>query len=58
MNRYSMREKSGMGWTPRILLAILVLVILGAVGLAIYGGTLKPPHHTYTIEIPSSRFPT
>ena len=57
MNRYSMRESSGLGWTPRILLAILALVILGAIGLAIYGGTLKAPHHTYTIQIPNSRFP-
>ena len=48
----------GMGWTARLLLAILVLVILGAVGLGIYAGTLKPPKQTYTVVIPNSRFPS
>jgi hypothetical protein len=57
MNRYGTHE-GGMGWTPRILLAILVLVILGGIALGIYAGTLKPPHRSYTVEIPSSRFPS
>jgi hypothetical protein len=47
-----------MGWTARILLAILALVILGAIALGIYGSTIKPPHQTYTVVIPNSRFPT
>jgi hypothetical protein len=56
MERYGYRE-SGMGWTARIVLAILALVILGAIGLGIYGSTLKPPpHQTYTVVIPSTRF--
>jgi hypothetical protein len=54
----SIGYESGMGWTARILIAILVLVILGAIGLGVYAGTLKPPHHSYTIEIPNSRFPS
>ena len=45
-----------MSWTARIGLALLGLVILGAVGLAIYASTLKPPHHTYEQVIPSDRF--
>jgi hypothetical protein len=57
MSRLSSHD-SGMGWTARILLAILVLVILGAVGLGIYAGTLKPPKQTYTVVIPNSRFPS
>jgi hypothetical protein len=57
MDRYGHRE-GGMGWTARIVLAILALVILGAIGLGIYGSTLKPPHQTYTVVIPSSRFPS
>ncbi len=57
MSRYVGHE-GGMGWTARILLAIIVLVILGAVGLGIYAGTLKPPHQTYTVVIPNSRFPS
>jgi hypothetical protein len=39
-------------------LAILVLVILGGLALGIYAGTLKPPHQTYTVVIPNSRFPS
>ena len=57
MSRYSSLE-GGASWTVRILLAILVLAILGAVGLGIYGGTLKPPHRTYTVVIPNARFPS
>jgi hypothetical protein len=57
MERYGYRE-SGMGWTARIVLAILALVILGAIGLGIYGSTLKPPLQTYTVVIPSTRFPS
>ncbi|MBV9571118.1 MAG: hypothetical protein JO056_07750 [Alphaproteobacteria bacterium] len=55
MNKYG--GEGGMGWTARIVLAILGLVILGALGAGIYGSTLKPPHHTYTVVIPNSRFP-
>jgi hypothetical protein len=36
-----------MGWAGRIGLAILVLVIVAAGGLAWYAGTIKPPHRTY-----------
>lgn len=46
-------QDGGMGWTARILLAILLLLILGAVGLGIYAGTLKPPHQTYHVVIPN-----
>ena len=58
MNKYSGNREGGMGWTARIVLAILVLVILGAVGVGIYGSTLEPLHRTYTVDIPSSRFPS
>jgi hypothetical protein len=56
MNRYGTHE-GGMGWTPRILLAILVLVILGGLALGIYAGTLKPPYQAYTVVIPNARVP-
>lgn len=36
-----------MGWTARIGLAVVAILFLGAVALAIYAGTLKPPHRTY-----------
>jgi len=56
--RYLRSQDSGMGWTARIFLAILVLLILGAVGLGIYASTLSPPHHTYREVLPDSRFPS
>jgi hypothetical protein len=46
-----------MGWRARIAIAIVVLLILGAGGLAIYAGSIPPPHHTYEQVIPSNRFP-
>lgn len=45
-----------MGWTARIGLAFVVLLILGAVGLAIYASRLVPPHQTYQQVIPNDRF--
>jgi hypothetical protein len=56
MSRFSSHE-GGMGWTARILLAILALLILGGIGLGVYAGTIKPPHQAYTVVIPNSRFP-
>ncbi len=44
-----------MGWTARIALAFLVLLILGAAGLAIYASRLAPPHQTYEQVIPNDR---
>jgi hypothetical protein len=54
--RYLRSQDSGLGWTARILLAILALVILGAIALGIYAGTLRPPHQIYHVVIPSARF--
>jgi hypothetical protein len=46
-----------MGWPARIAVAILVLLILGAVALAIYAGSIPPPHHHYEQVIPIQRAP-
>ncbi|HEY1614546.1 MAG TPA: hypothetical protein VGF97_12725 [Rhizomicrobium sp.] len=46
-----------MGWTARIALAVLVLVILGAGALAFYASTLSPPHRTYEQVLSNDRFP-
>jgi hypothetical protein len=46
-----------MGWSARIGIAVLVLVIVGAAALAIYAGTLKPPHQTYQQVLSNDRFP-
>jgi len=45
-----------MGWPARIAIAILVLLIFGAVALAIYAGTIPAPHHHYEEVIPNNRF--
>jgi hypothetical protein len=45
-----------MGWTARIGLAVLAIFLMGAVGLAIYAGTLKPPHRTYEQVLSNDRF--
>jgi len=46
-----------MGWPARIAIAILVLLLLGAVALAIYAGTIPPPHRHYEIAIPVNGAP-
>ena len=46
-----------MGWAARIGLAVLVLLLLGAGGLAWYAGTLKPPHRTYHQVLSNDQFP-
>ena len=51
-------ERPHMGWSLRIAIAIVTLLILGAAALAIYAGTISPPHHTYEQAIPNDRFPT
>jgi hypothetical protein len=45
-----------MGWPARIAVAIFVLLILSAIALAIYAGTIAPPHHHYEEAIPNGRF--
>ena len=45
-----------MGWAARIGLAVLVLLIAGAGGLAWYAGTLKPPQRTYHQVLSNDRF--
>ncbi|HEX4159255.1 MAG TPA: hypothetical protein VHY79_12330 [Rhizomicrobium sp.] len=46
-----------MGWSLRIAVAIVGLLILGAAALAIYAGTISPPHRTYEQVISDDHFP-
>jgi hypothetical protein len=46
-----------MGWTARFGLGLLGLLVLGAAALAIYAGTLSPPHRTYEQVLSNDRFP-
>jgi hypothetical protein len=50
------RQVMNMGWSARLGLGILVLLVLGAGGLAWYGGTLQPPHRTYHQVLSNDRF--
>jgi hypothetical protein len=50
------KSERDMGWTARIGLGVLVLLVFGAAALAIYAGMLKPPHHTYEQVISNDRF--
>jgi len=50
------RQSEGMGWGARLGIGIVVLLIAGAVGLAIYAGTVKPPHHSFEQVLPNDRF--
>jgi hypothetical protein len=52
-NSYS---ESG-GWGLRIAIGAVVLVVLGAVGLAIYGGRVQPDTHKVEQIVPDDRFP-
>jgi hypothetical protein len=47
-----------MGLVARFAVVILVLVILGAGGLAVYAGSLSPPHQTYQQVLSNDRFPS
>jgi hypothetical protein len=51
-------ERQHMGWSLRIAIAIVALLVLGAAALTIYAGTISPPHRTYEQVIPNDRFPT
>jgi len=46
-----------MSWSVRIAIGVVVLLILGAGALAIYAGTIPPPHRTYQQVVPNDRFP-
>jgi hypothetical protein len=50
-------ERPHMGWSLRIAIAIVLLLILGAGALAIYAGTISPPHQHYEQVISNDRFP-
>ena len=56
-NRRAASNGCDMGWTLRIVMAVAVLLVLGAGALAIYAGNISPPHRTYEQVISNDRFP-
>ena len=51
------RSESG-DWGGRIAIGIAVLLILAAIGLTIYGGTVRPQQHAIEQVLPNDRFPS
>ncbi|HEY0107585.1 MAG TPA: hypothetical protein VGB91_16000 [Rhizomicrobium sp.] len=51
--RSSYQESSG--WGLRIAIAVAVLMVAGAVGLAIYGGRVQPQAHPVEQIVPNDR---
>ncbi len=45
------------GWGLRIAIGVVVLIVLGAVGLAIYGSRVQPGTHAVEQIVPDDRFP-
>ncbi|MEJ1969842.1 MAG: hypothetical protein WDN03_14575 [Rhizomicrobium sp.] len=51
------RNTESMGWGLRIAIGAGVLVLIGAVGLSIYGGRVQPRTHPVEQIIPNDRLP-
>jgi hypothetical protein len=47
-----------MGWGSRIGIGVVVAVLLGAIGLAVYGGRVQPHTHAIDQVIPNDRLPS
>ncbi|HXC55804.1 MAG TPA: hypothetical protein VNU97_10950 [Rhizomicrobium sp.] len=51
------RNTESMGWGLRIGIGAAVLVLMGAVGLAVYGGRVQPRTHPVDQTVPNDRLP-
>lgn len=51
------RNRDAMGWGSGIALGLGILVIVAAVGLAVYGGRVVPVQHPVEQIIPNDRLP-
>jgi hypothetical protein len=50
----SIRENVAMGW--KVLLGVVILLLVGAVGLAIYGSSVDPVQQPREEVLPNERF--
>jgi hypothetical protein len=48
------RTDIDMGWTARIVIAVIVLLVAGAAVLGFYESTRPPPQHVYETAVPVS----
>lgn len=51
------RNSETMGWGSGIAVALAILVVVAAVGLAVYGGRITPVQHPVEQIIPNDRLP-
>ncbi len=52
------RNEDSMGWGLRIAIGVVALVLVGAVGLTIYGGRVQPAQHPVEQVVPNDRLPS
>lgn len=52
------RNSDEMGWGLRIAAGVGVLVVVAAIGLAVYGGRVQPVQHPVEQIIPNYRLPS
>jgi hypothetical protein len=45
------------GWGSRIAIGVAVLVVLAAIGLAVYGGRVQPATHPVEQIVPNDQLP-
>ncbi len=55
--RSSMARSDGMGWGLWLGVIVAVLVVAAAIGLTIYGGTVRPVQHQVERVLPNDKFP-
>jgi hypothetical protein len=55
--RSSFSRSETAGWGARIAIGVAVAIVLGVVGLAFYGGSVKPRPQIYEQVLPDARFP-
>ena len=53
-----MARSEGGSWGGSIAIGIGALLLLAAIGLTIYGGTVRPPQHAIEQVLPNDRFPS
>ena len=51
------RNTEAMGWGSWVAVGIGVMVLLGVIGLSVYGGRLAPVQHPIEQIIPNDRLP-
>jgi hypothetical protein len=57
MRTRSTLGREGMGWASWLGIVFVGVVLVGGIGLTIYGGALEPPHRHYEQAVPNDRFP-